>query len=604
MRGFIAQNMRFAPGRAYSREGTTVRAMAAGAVNSMYNWITSGFNRVLFSEGGTKIRSLNVPDSVTSDLFTGLANVRGITVAESGNRAYIATFNSQALGAGPGLVTDGGSGNDQILAPPLQFTASSATDGGTGLCTAGTHLIGFVFQSRSGFSGKPSPVNGSGVFTPISITLAAGKRTINVSITLNTPATAGTGSAIYAIMTRADNQNKWFYVPNVLAVLPPSTVGWTQPFQISITDEDLAARAESADDQFNVLSQTIGGSAPFLPSVTLAYRRRIVWISDNKAYISDIDDGQSLSEDQHVIQTPGRKRIVTAFPLGPSLWLVGDKWVAETSDNGDVPRVWSQPKEISGMGTTAPLGVDWRTAGQYVWMACEDGLRLFRGVFDPIPITYLFSAWQNINWAAAYCIQVVDDIVNRKVYVACPAGNATEPTHLITVDYTNGLAHDKVDISLDNFQFGLFSSICAVKEAQSARTVMWIGPDEAGPILFLDPNTHNDNGQPIHAVWESGYLRKQSGEADIESHFIRIGNASLGVTGNGTLMHTWYGVDRTRQVNPASLPLSVDPGRDLFTKFDLNHIEDGSVRLETNSVNHWFQLTGLTIFCKPTIYNP
>ena len=353
-----------------------------------------------------------------------------------------------------------------------------------------------------------------------------------------------------------------------------------------------------------MLSQTVGGVAPITPSVVLNYRRRVVYIQTNKVYISEIDDAQSISEDQHVIQTPGQKRIVTAFPFGQSLYLVGDKWIAESADNGDKPRLWTQPKEIAGMGTTAPLGLDWRTSGPYVWIACEDGLRLFRGAFEPLPITYLFSAWQNINWSAAYSIQVVDDIVNRRCYVACPMGNVTEPSHLITVDYTQGLAYDTVDISLDNFAFGLFSSICAVKEAATARTVVWLGPDGPGQILFLDESTHNDNGAAIQAVWESGYLRRQKGERDIDSHFIRVGNASFGVTGAGTLNHTWYGVDRTLSVTPASLALSGTPGRELFSKFDLSPVEDASVRVEVNALDHWFQLTGLTAFCKPMMYNP
>jgi hypothetical protein len=237
-------------------------------------------------------------------------------------------------------------------------------------------------------------------------------------------------------------------------------------------------------------------------------------------------------------------------------------------------------------------------------MACEDGLRLFRGVFEPLPVTYLFSAWQDINWAAAVSIQVVDDIVNRRCYVAAPLGpGATRPTHLLTVDYTQGLAHDQVDISLDNFTPSVFASICAVKAA-STRTELWMGPNQAGPILFLDPTTHNDNGQPVHAVWESGYLRRQTGEEDIDSHFFRVGNASFGVTGNGTLRQTWYGVDRTLSVEPTALALSDTPGRELFSKFDASPLEDVSVRLEVNSVDHHFELTTLCAFCKPMMYNP
>jgi len=291
---------------------------------------------------------------------------------------------------------------------------------------------------------------------------------------------------------------------------------------------------------------------------------------------------------------------------------VGDKWIAESSDNGDLPVLWSQPKEIAGIGTLAPKGVEWRTAGQYVWMACQDGLRMFRGVFDSIPVTYLFEEWKDIDWSRAAAIQVVDDIVNHKVYVAVPMisiftpSPVNDPTHLICVDYTQGLGYNEVDISIDNFSWGVFDSICAVKDTLFLeRSQLWIGPNTATTIYRLDQDVRTDAGLPINAVWESGFLRRGPGEKDLPSNFIRVGNASIAAFGTGLLAHTWQSSSPPAGGMAIAPPvLSMDfPGGELFTKFDLHPVEDFNVRLAVAG-DGFFTLTGLTVYLKPSLYNP
>src|SRR6185503_11951813 len=98
-------------------------------------------------------------------------------------RAYFCAYDTADAGTiqcriHDGLFTSGVPDVDIAFRGPLTVTSFTATDGGAGQCTKGTHKIAFVFQSRSGFAGQPSPVNGGGVFTPVSVTLNAGLRTI------------------------------------------------------------------------------------------------------------------------------------------------------------------------------------------------------------------------------------------------------------------------------------------------------------------------------------------------------------------------------------------------------------------------------------------
>lgn len=614
LRAWEARNMRFGPGKAYSREGTIAvgPGIAGTGVTSMYNWITSSSNLVLFSTFGISVSKVELGSLTITGLFFPLPPFRGMIVAEAGHRAYLAFFSIGGLqGSGQVRITDGGTQNDIAFAKPplvLGSFAGSANIIGGGFCTAGIHLYGFVYQSRSGFNGKPCPIlSPSGAFANLSVSSAT-DFAFAPNLIFDTPSDAGPGSALYLIMTRSDNFNKWYYVPGAFVVLPVSTPAYNVTFPtVSISDEDLAARAESADNQFEVLSQDILGNGPFYPSVVLNYRKRNIYIVDNKAYCSDIDDPQLVTEDQHVVQCPGQKRIVTAFPFGQSLYLVGDKWIAQTTDNGDLPVLWPQPQEVSGMGTTAPMGVCWRTSGPYVWVACEDGLRLWRGTFDPLPITYLFKEWEDIWWPTAYCIQVQDDIVNRRCYVAVPmVPLSTEPTHVVVVDYTAGLGYNEVDISIDNFANfagGQFSSLCAVKST-TTRTEVWIGPTVFHSFMKYDESVHDDDASPIQSVWHSSYLRRQDGERDIPSHFMRVGNMSLGISGAGTVIQSWHGPDDQIVGSPHPLALSLAPGREMFTKFDLHPVEDVSLRLESNTAGAHFLLTGMTLYCKPSMYNP
>ncbi len=602
-RASVAQNMRFAPGLCYSREGTSAVTAVTGKVTSMFNWLApNGFNYVFYQEGTSLKRFLQSgPQTLT--MMTGLSQ-RAASMSDLGTRVYFCGYDTSGNGTIQARVHDGGVVGitpdvDLCFRGPLSFTASSAVDGGAGACTKGLHNIGFVFQSRTGFAGKPSPVV-VGVFTPLSITLAAGARTINVSITLDTPADAGVNSAIYPIITRTDNETLYYFVPDNFAVLPASTVGWVQNFSISISDEDLATSATDASEQFNLLTVDSGGSGPFNPNFVLAYGRRMMYGVGNKVYGSAISDPQHITEDLSVRQMQNQRRIISAFPLGQYLYYLGDKWTGRDSDNGDDPATWPQPSTVSdSIGSPCPAGAEWRTAGNYAWVPSESGLYVFDGSYPERPITYLVNdIWARINWNAAYAIQIADDVTGIRCHVALPLDGATEPTHDLVVDYTNGLTFDSCDISLDNFNAATFSSIRMVKEYSTSRTALWIGPSASGNIVHLDPSTHNDSGVAIHPVWETSYVRN----GELDSPMVRLGNANVWARGNGSLLQTWKGLDGTPSVQPAAITLSNTPGVEYLSKKDLAHVPNFTMRFETNAVDHWFQLSGVRSWMKPDLW--
>lgn len=607
-RASIAQNMRFSPGMTYSREGTSNVLAAPAAVGGMFDWISPTDHFLAFMNG-TKISRYRFADATTVDLLASVASAYAPSFADLGPRLYFGAYSTAGVGTVQahvyeGTFTSGVPDVDACFRPPLQFTSSTAVDGGAGGCTQGTHNIGFIFQNRSGFAGLPSPVNNSMVFQPLSVTLNAGLRQISVSITLDTPADAGPNSAIFPIITRADNPLLYYFVPDNFAVLPPSAAGWVQTFQINVSDEDLAASAEPATDQFSVITQALAGTGPFNPNAVAAYGLRMCYVVGNQLYVSDINDPQRLAADRNIVQTGNQRKMATVAPLGQVLYLHGDKWTGSVLDNGDFPATWPQPATVSdAIGAAFPNCVVWKTAGQYHWVIAEAGVYVFDGAYPNRPITYMVSdIWARVNWAAAYAIQAADDITGLRLSVAVPLDGATAPTHVLTIDYTNGLTYDTCQISLDNFGFGGFRSLAMVKELASNRTALWIGPSAAGNIVHLDPTTNSDAGaMVVDAIWESGYVR--DGSDPIQSRCVRVGAADLWARGSGTLLFTAYGLDRAIQVGPDSLTLSTAPGVELYDKLDLNPVENYTFRFRVNAPGDWFQLSGFRSYTKPSVYN-
>ena len=591
-RGFSARNVRVRPGRVRTRDGYVTALAVGGKVTSMHQWLTSALNRLIYYEGtGVKMKNLATGDAALS-LFT-LAG-RGASVSEAGDKAYIAVYSDAGLGAGQARFV-----NPTIVGVPVDIAFQAPlqavpviTATGAGLCTAGAHNFGYVIESRSGFPGAPAPVTAGGVHAPVSFTVAAGGKALNMAVTISVTAPPVT---LYPIMTRTDNLEKWFYTGDSYLCAVAGSI----PVSIAInrSDEDLALGV-SADPNFGYLVQSQAGAGPFSPSVLVPYNRRLCYIVDNKVYISDIDDFEVVTEDRHVIQIPGKRRIVTGFPLRGSLYTLGPGWTYVSSDDGNDPREWPVPQEVSAaIGTSSPTGVAWKTAGDYAWVAHESGLWLFNGQYSEKPISYQNSDfWRRINWAIPGAVQVRENVREQCVYVAAPLDAATEPSHLLVWYFGQGMAPFTVDFNYDDFAFGTFSSMCMVQDQVTGASALWLGPSAAGSILKQSIGTRSDNGAAINCPYETGFLLGD------QFGVKRFGAVELGVAGAGTLELTAYGQDRTESAMLEPIPLSAAPGRSYRIRFSLNN-ENLFLRLATNAVGSWFDLTGIRTYWKPYLRN-
>lgn len=596
-RAFIARNVRFEPGRVRSRDGFAARFASAGKVTSFHQWQTSQFNRVIFYDGN-KVRSLNLVDGVVADMFTQAA--RGAVVSESGSKAFISTYTDTGVSAGPVRISVGSISAtevDMAFAPPWTFVPVMA-DAGAGNVSEGVHRFGYIVETRTGFVGKPSPVNVFDAHAPVSFTVASGGRALTMGLTLNTPADA---AFVHPIMTRVDNPDRWYFVPGAATAVPGGALGWVISIPIDISDERLADSAEEANDQFDALAQTLAGASPIGVSSVAAYGNRQVYIADNKAYFSEPDDYQYITEAGHVVQTQGQRRIVSGGTLRESFYMIGPSWTHAVSDNGDLPSTWASPTEVSGsIGTPAVQGVEWRTAGEYAWVASPSGFYLFTGQYGSRPISYYQTPeWERINWAAPYAVQVRDDYVDQKVYVSVALDANTEASNLLVWDYARGMTPEDVDFVLYNLPSN-FSGLGLVQTHDTRETQLWIGPSTAGQVLRRSKGSHVDyNGQLVASVYETGLIL---GPADRSKRINQFGGIGYAIEGSGTLTVTVFGPDRVRQILAETQTLSVGPGQTFERK--LYCLEENiSIRFEVSGAGSWFDLTSLRVYWKPYATN-
>src|SRR5204862_264006 len=112
-------------------------------------------------------------------------------------------------------------------------------------------------------------------------------------------------------------------------------------------------------------------------------------------------------------------------------------------------------------------------------------------VYTSLPISYYQSPdWNRINWDAPDAIDIKDNPAIKKVYVMAALDGATEPTHMLTWDYTNGPSETKVQYSLDIIQNYDIGAMEVVRNGLSGMPVgvpqtpeLWLGSSSEQPIL-------------------------------------------------------------------------------------------------------------------------
>lgn len=591
-----AENVRFEDGRVIGRDGFIAGNAATGKMTTMYQWLTyDGYAAnivVTFENGAIRYRDLVFQNQATAEVVSG---GYGCTVVEAGTRVYISVFASNFSGATETKVLFpilSGDNIDNAFMGPMTVIPT-ISEPFPGFITAGQHKFGYIVTSRSGAQLKPSPYM-SAIFNPVLFT-ATGDMTARVQVSAVWPQDA---AFVSAVMNTVELPEKFFIVPGTeLSVIPGSQ--YTVQMDCSITDEVLLASGTEILGNFDYFTQ-MGGVGPLKPFNLAMLGRRLCLFTGDHVYLSDQDDFERVTPDQHMLQVPGQRWLVTGAQIRGVNYFFGPKWTYACVDNEDVPVLWSTPYAVSqALGTTAIHGVAVSTAGDMCWVANEQGLWDFEGSYKDAPVSDMnWPEWGRINWTLApTTLWIVDDTIEQRVMVFAPLDNATDNSHRLTWNYARGRGPTQVDFSIDSLAA---SSAHMVRENFTQRQRLWQGPPAAAPILVEERSALADNGVAFVPVWESGEVfkrRKEASSIDMKIHAVEAK-----VKGYGILRSRVYEASRNLYEDLATETLQELPRDAIEMGCDvMSH--DATVEFKTTQAGERMDIGDFTVFYVPWLTN-
>lgn len=588
-RALVANNCEFRAGQVRPRGGFTTFWNNNEPVTTLANWIKPGDSvsvagnyLIYFNPTSAKARliwNLTTPAGNNADLYLATGGY-SLSVAQLGNRAYLAAFNSSQQGATECRVVSilgGVIQVDKCFLGPLT-TKPVIAEGGVGNVTAGLHRIGYMIQTRNGFRGKISPSIG-GLFDTTSVITSTGDKTITFDLTATWPVEA---NLVYPVMTPSTDLNS-FYIPPQLVdgVSVPGGQTYALPTQtFDISDDDLVATGINVTENFNLLTQDGSGNGPFSPYFVFEYGSRMGYMTIlggvPTIFISDPYKPQQISLDQHMLKLPGDRLCLTAFSDRGVLYVVGPHWTYAFVDNNQVPVQWPEPQRIDAqIGTLAIRGVSVNQSKGIAWVADRGGLYLFSGQYAERPVSeHNQDYWDRINWAAAHVLEVVDHPAAQHVIVKCALDDSTVANALLVWDYQNGYGADEVSFTYWDLTGVSLGALAVVQNDTTKQLELWLGKATAGAILRQpgrDGQATADDAGKIEWVYRTAH-QPGIANAPMGSLYAHHGE-HIRCSGQGSLKVSAMGIDGG---NPRDLPtIFLEESPDRYHLIRTHYIGEG-----------------------------
>jgi hypothetical protein len=583
----LSTNCAWAPSQVSTRLGFGISYAASEAAKQLYYWIDGALPFLVYFTG-TRFRITTTYTPFAISLYSQSA--AGAVIAASGPRIYTATYDANMTGTGSGHVISGVdlSFVDKLFLGPLT-NVPTVSNVSTGNVTAGAHRVGYILGTRNGYQGRISPSSGTTGFNTASAVNATGGMSLRFQLSgITWPNEVNT---VYPVMTPASNLNRWFAIPNVSAAV---TGGATTAVDVtfSISDDDLlAADVENeVTDHINLWTQDGSGNPPFSPLAIGEYGFRTWYVADvsgnSQLIVSDPEDPQHITADQHMLQLPGFRKIRGAFALGGMLYVGSTGWTYGYRDTGALPVEWPTPDLVDAqIGPYGPNCVTVSASQGFALVANPQGLWLFQGgSYATKPLTYYVDPdWKRINWTGGGVnVVVVDSKDDQRAYVMAPLDSATSNSHILTIDYTNGLTPETVKFSpwdLANAGYSTLGGGAVVINPDTQIPELWIGT--ATDILRqkqpTETHPYRDVAAGIDWQFETALLPGVNGS--IFYHYC----AQLRATGSGTLTGTVYGMDRTVNSGAWTQALSASPGKIYLKRYPRVRSESASYRFSNGA---------------------
>lgn len=557
-RGLFARNVIYVPGKVQTRDAFSAK-YASAKTWSMCHWFNESINRLLILDSAPIVQDRNVISGTLTGLYSAHIDARGLYIAEAGDRLFFSTFTATpGQGVDRLLVWDPVSNALDLAFGGTSSLAPSYAEIGAGNLSSGGHIAGYIVETRSGFLGKANPQNGVGQYVGFPLNPSGPDKLWRATLgPFNVPTD---WVKIHPIITTGQNIYKHFFIGDPIPVVG-GAVGATYQWDLNESDASLEENARSADMHLDLYAQNTSGNGPFNPTWLAPYGDRLVIFDGNakQIFVSERFDYQTITLADHRLELPGNRLPITGGQLRGAFYVLGRAYTYAYEDNNGLPSTWRSPREVSSaLGTPAPYGIEWRTQGDYWWVASQSGLFLFNGAYTDKPISYYQSTWWNqINWAQAHRIKVRDWTDRNMVLVAVPLNSATECSHIFVWSYARGLSPEQVDFSVwDIANERTFGTIELFID-ESKLPKLLIGPSAASSNILVNLGLSSQGYDELifsPSSYETGYLdtRNIGGRKRVQ-----IGALEMMVTGLGTMRRTLYGVDRKKSLQLPDLVLDI-----------------------------------------------
>ncbi len=505
------------------RDGFVQHISTAGKVRKLHHWPAQGIinpDRLLLYKDDRSLSIHYNQLNIDQPLITFAAGTNDVTITELENRIYTTPRNGDSASGGVYIIEPNDSVIDPAFMPPFAATIT-VTDDGVGECTPGLHKFVLLGTSRTGFRGRLSPVVGS-TLTPAEFTVTSPDpvlgRKLNVHISIGAIPELAT---VELAMTTVDNPNRYILVSDGAIGVSPAGIEFD--FDVNIAD-DILASLETTDsdvtEQESWITRTPGSNAdPIGCTAAMPYGDRMVYLCGTVMYISEPQNPQQISADQHLQRLKNGKFITAGFSIRGAYYGASLSTVEVINDSRNVPpAAWAPFNEVSGtMGIPSQnciaITLGQNSGSSYALIANQAGFWYFDGNFSQKPINYRQEdTWKRINWAQAAKIRIVDDTVNRMAIVLAPRDGATEANVLMVFDYSRSRNEfGMIPSSMDYYEFDLsdYSDITAINifhdYATNRLALMVAMTSGVNTILaYQKQDTAYDFGIEVPWLWRNG----------------------------------------------------------------------------------------------------
>jgi hypothetical protein len=428
----------------------------AFGVRRVYNYVTQKGQSVIMMIDGGKIYHIADPNAALPSPILTIPAMEDFGFVAINGRAYITPFKTYTNPTGEryqlGIqneflyVYNG----DQTPARkaagdgPPKTPAVTVTQAGTPATTDdGPHLFAVVYETDTGYLTAP------GAYSPIFSMDGSHQITIS-GIPVSPNAYVKKRHIVATKMIPSYNGDpqgyQFFFIPGA-TLNDNTTTTWTGDF----FDSDLISDASHLIDNFSEIPAGVNLNT---------YHSRLVivgeygttetltglppGITDNRsvARVSAPGEPESISKVDGLIIAPlDGNPLTNVQEFRDVLYLFKKTRTFSYSDNYDVPSSWQE--EVLDQGIGAPvhgIATVLDTGGvniDFLLIVDWSGLMLFNGTYSQPEMSWkIESFWRGLDRNSFNAVQIVNDSINKKVWITLPDPNRN---YLLHANYANGM---------------------------------------------------------------------------------------------------------------------------------------------------------------------